>query len=99
MERYERKFSEQRDSVLVADCSKNEFANKYGRKYLSTLSPRDIVWLQDKSAKYHGFYLVTPKKQFKSLGTMPGQSIFKKYGVDQNDVEILYIYKNTNKKE
>lgn len=90
---YTKRFNESGER-LIPNESKNDFANKMFKKYLSDVEVDDIVWLQDKSSDYQGYYLVIGKgnnKRFKSLGSILSNSIFKKYGVEEDDVPVLNI--------
>lgn len=88
MKRYESKFSEGR---LIPDESKNKWANTSFKKELSKLNVNDIVWLEDNKGDYHGYYIVTPKRTFKSIGATVTASVFKKYGVEEDDIPVLKI--------
>ena len=82
------------ESRLIPDESKNIFANKMFSKYLISLEVGDIVWLQDKTSDYQGYYLVvgtSNRKQFKSLGSLVSTSIFRKYGTTEDEVPILTL--------
>jgi hypothetical protein len=85
MERYKSIFTE---TTLTSKDTMKKWANNTFSKELKELPKNDIVWLQDKAAKYHGYYLVTPSG-FEYLGTMIPQAVFKKYNKEENDIEIL----------
>ena len=92
MKRYKSKFEESRDSILIPDESKNSWANSKFKNELNNLEINDIVWLQDKTSKYQGYYLVIKTNKgnsFKSLGSIVTSSIFKKYNQNEVDVPIL----------
>jgi len=74
--------------VLISKKSRNDWANRTFSKELKDLEENDIVWLQDKALRYHGYYLVT-KEGFEYLDTYLTQSIFKKYNKEDKDVQIL----------
>lgn len=92
---YKRIFKEDlKESRLIPNESKNLFANKMFSSYLTKLNVGDIVWLQDTTSDYQGYYLVIGtqnRKQFKSLGSVVSSSIFKKYGVIEDEVPVFNL--------
>lgn len=85
-------FKEGRDSILIPKENYNIWANLKFKKEIESFPQNSIVWLQDKSSKYQGYYLVViknGKKYFNFLGSLVSSSIFKKYGVLEKDVPIL----------